>query len=61
MQAKKVLAVQDEVGSHDVFAPMVLLHASPYEEAPVAAQTRPMRLPRGVRTHGCTASGVRWR
>lgn len=44
MQAKKVLAVQDPVGSHDVLAPMVLPHASPYEEAPVAAQTRPMRL-----------------
>lgn len=44
MQAKKVLAVQEEVGSHDVFLPMVLLQASPYEEAPVAAHTRPIRL-----------------
>lgn len=44
MQAKKVLAVQDPVGSHEVFAPMVLPQASPYEEAPVAAQTRPIRL-----------------
>lgn len=29
MQAKKVLAVQDEVGSHEVFLPTVLPQASP--------------------------------
>lgn len=44
MHAKKVLAVHEEVGSHAVFFPIVLAQASPYEDAPVAAQTRPIRL-----------------
>ena len=44
MQAKKVLNVQLDVGSHAVRLPTVFAHASPYEVAPVAAHTRPIRL-----------------
>ena len=41
--AKEVLKVQLAAGMILVFSPIVLLHASRYELAPVKAQIRPMR------------------
>ena len=55
MHAKNVFAVQLDVGIQEVFSPMVFPHASPYEDAPVDAQTRPIRLYKHGRNskHAC--------